>query len=655
MRKLLLLLFLTAEMVFPQFSLRDSSLLRSLFFRTPAQGLVIQYLNADDSDSIKAGLLAAGNMPDSLYINEILKLPFSLYPNEISFALSKQTAGQKISDYLWAGFGKHKQKDLRKVIAETLGLTGSSEDFKKLSTFWLKKNNLPGISEAIFHFRNRQIKQDSLQRHILLTELSSSDKVRQISALFSLNRFGKDAEIKKAAEKYLFLLGGGKNPDIFAGLLQLLRRNSDTFSSFSMVRPYLRHKKFIVRTEAISALKNYRFTKTREYKLLGELLLSDNHGIAYQTSQQIRQNMFSDKAADYLSKTIRNYLNTTAAVTPVSQEYILTLLYLNPGQRKSIFSRYEGRLNRSYWYIAQEIIGTPAPELLEDAVSEFPGLDQPARLQSFTQLYKPDVQSLLAGNPLYKQYIWMILKSGESPLISTFADQATEAVVQTGSDNYQKQLLSLFKERIDDADFNEALISIYNFIKKFFPDSLEYLNDLASRSKLKSINGLSGKPSIEGENSMREKLFSELMQNAFSTSTAEIETSEGKITVKLNSGIAPFSAGNFIKLAKDGFFKGVNFHRVVPGFVIQAGDRTGTGWGGPGYEIISEYSWAPYIPGTMGMASAGKDTEGSQWFITQWYYPHLQGRYTVFGSVLEGFDTVTRIPQGTYIRTITVR
>ncbi|QOJ30543.1 MAG: peptidylprolyl isomerase [Ignavibacteriales bacterium] len=145
------------------------------------------------------------------------------------------------------------------------------------------------------------------------------------------------------------------------------------------------------------------------------------------------------------------------------------------------------------------------------------------------------------------------------------------------------------------------------------------------------------------------------MQNAFSTSTAEIETSEGKITVKLNSGIAPFSAGNFIKLAKDGFFKGVNFHRVVPGFVIQAGDRTGTGWGGPGYEIISEYSWAPYIPGTMGMASAGKDTEGSQWFITQWYYPHLQGRYTVFGSVIEGFDTVTRIPQGTYIRTITVR
>lgn len=655
MRKLLLLLFLMAELVFPQFSLRDSSLLRSLFFRTPAQGLVIQYLHADDSDSIKAGLLAAGNMPDSLYINEILKLPFSLYPNEISFALSKQTAGQQISDYLWAGFEKHKQKDLRKVIAETLGLTGSSEDFKKLSNLWLKKNNLPGISEAIFHFRNRQIKQDSLQRHILLTELSSSDKARQISALFSLNRFGRDAEIKKAAEKYLFLLGGGKNPDIFAGLLQLLRRNSDTLSSFPMVRPYLRHKKFIVRTEAISALKNFRFTKAREYKLLGELLLSDNHGIAYQTSQQIRQNMFSDKAADYLSKTIRNYLNTTAAVTPVVQEYILTLLYLNPDQRKSIFSGYEGRLNRSYWYIAQEIIGTPAPELLEYAVSEFPGLDQPARLQSFTQLFKPDVQSLFAGNPLYKQYIWMILKSGESPLISTFADQATEAVVQTGRDNYKEQLLSLFKERIDDADFNEALISIYNFIKKFFPESLEYLNELASRSKLKSINGLSGKPSIAGENSMREKLFSELMQHAFSASIAEIETSEGKITVKLNSGIAPFSAGNFIKLLKDGFFNGVNFHRVVPGFVIQAGDRTGTGWGGPGYEIISEYSWASYIPGTLGMASAGKDTEGSQWFITQWYYPHLQGRYTVFGSVTEGFDTVTRIPQGTYIRTITVR
>jgi cyclophilin family peptidyl-prolyl cis-trans isomerase/HEAT repeat protein len=126
--------------------------------------------------------------------------------------------------------------------------------------------------------------------------------------------------------------------------------------------------------------------------------------------------------------------------------------------------------------------------------------------------------------------------------------------------------------------------------------------------------------------------------------TAKIETERGDITVELYKSIAPFTVLNFLKLAGErGFYRGKVFHRVVPNFVIQGGDPRGDGWGGPGYTIRSEFSPVTFDTGVLGMASAGKDTEGSQFFITQSPQPHLDGRYTVFGRVTSGLDVVNRI------------
>ncbi len=125
---------------------------------------------------------------------------------------------------------------------------------------------------------------------------------------------------------------------------------------------------------------------------------------------------------------------------------------------------------------------------------------------------------------------------------------------------------------------------------------------------------------------------------------AKIETERGDITVELYKNIAPFTVLNFLKLARErGFYRGKVFHRVVPNFVIQGGDPRGDGWGGPGHTIRSEFSPFTFDTGIIGMASAGKDTEGSQFFITQSPQPHLDGRYTVFGRVTSGLDVVNRI------------
>ncbi len=123
----------------------------------------------------------------------------------------------------------------------------------------------------------------------------------------------------------------------------------------------------------------------------------------------------------------------------------------------------------------------------------------------------------------------------------------------------------------------------------------------------------------------------------------KIETIKGDIKIQLFPEIAPFTVMSFIRLAEKGFFKGTYFHRIVPNFVIQGGDPEGTGWGGPGYSLRSEFSPVTFETGYVGMASSGKDTEGSQFFITQSPQPHLDGKYTLFGKVISGMEVVNRI------------
>jgi cyclophilin family peptidyl-prolyl cis-trans isomerase/HEAT repeat protein len=135
---------------------------------------------------------------------------------------------------------------------------------------------------------------------------------------------------------------------------------------------------------------------------------------------------------------------------------------------------------------------------------------------------------------------------------------------------------------------------------------------------------------------------------------ADVETARGTFTIRLRGDAAPMTVANFLELARKGFFDGVAIHRVVPDFVVQDGDPTGTGNGGPGYEIRDENNPIRYGTGTVGMALAGPDTGGSQWFVTHAPQPHLDGIYTVFGQVSAGQDVVERIEQWDRIARVTV-
>jgi peptidyl-prolyl cis-trans isomerase B (cyclophilin B) len=128
--------------------------------------------------------------------------------------------------------------------------------------------------------------------------------------------------------------------------------------------------------------------------------------------------------------------------------------------------------------------------------------------------------------------------------------------------------------------------------------------------------------------------------------TATMHTSEGTIELELFPEDAPKTVGNFTKLAGDGFYDGVTFHRVIPDFMIQGGDPTGTGSGGPGYTFEDEFNDHRVIKGALAMANAGPNTNGSQFFIvTADECSWLDGKHTVFGRVVRGQDVVDRISQ----------
>ncbi len=138
--------------------------------------------------------------------------------------------------------------------------------------------------------------------------------------------------------------------------------------------------------------------------------------------------------------------------------------------------------------------------------------------------------------------------------------------------------------------------------------------------------------------------------------TATIETNRGFITLKLYAAQAPRTVNNFVCLARDGFYDGVTFHRVIKDFMIQGGDPDGTGRGGPGYTFKDEFD--PKLkhdkPGVLSMANAGPGTNGSQFFITHVPTPWLDGKHTVFGQVTKGQDIVNAIQQGDVMLAVTI-
>jgi peptidyl-prolyl cis-trans isomerase B (cyclophilin B) len=245
---------------------------------------------------------------------------------------------------------------------------------------------------------------------------------------------------------------------------------------------------------------------------------------------------------------------------------------------------------------------------------------------------------------------------------------AVDFVYQRKLTQYLDRIIKLYKKADNNTDLRFALI--YS-LDQFIIDSViieakaEELLALALEDEDRTVRNLAikafAKAGIDKENMLgyfetdiNDATYGDYYGRFSENPIAEINTERGQIRVELLYDMAPKTVINFIRLAENGFYDSVIFHRVVPNFVIQAGDPRGDGMGGPGYTIRCEYNRHEYDRGTMGMAHAGKDTGGSQFFICHSPQPHLNGKYTAFGQVIYGMRIVDRILPGDMINSVDI-
>ncbi len=200
--------------------------------------------------------------------------------------------------------------------------------------------------------------------------------------------------------------------------------------------------------------------------------------------------------------------------------------------------------------------------------------------------------------------------------------------------------------------YGDSVIVFKKVLKELaLPQAIESYNELQ-----KAIDFLQDTTSLPRKPEYNHPIDWVYIDIAGSSPMAVIQTTKGDITLRLLPNEAPGSVSNFIQLAKAGFYNGKNFHRVVPNFVIQGGCTRGDGFGALDYTIRTEPAMIRYDrSGRVGMASAGKDTESTQFFITHSPTPHLDGKYTIFAQVIKGMDVVHRIEAGDVIKSVVIK
>jgi cyclophilin family peptidyl-prolyl cis-trans isomerase/HEAT repeat protein len=221
-----------------------------------------------------------------------------------------------------------------------------------------------------------------------------------------------------------------------------------------------------------------------------------------------------------------------------------------------------------------------------------------------------------------------LLRQGVRDTSILFAAACAGALGEAGGPADVPLLTRAYVDRVADADA-DARISIRDALRQLggraYADSIERAHPVPVPRETEYPKDYGTPPSVRG---------------------AILHTTRGDIEWSFYGKEAPQTVANFVRLAERRYFDGLAIHRVVPNFVIQDGDPTGTGSGGPGYTIRCEYNRLRYDPGAVGMALSGKDTGGSQWFITHSPQHHLNGRYTIFARVVHGQDVVGQIVQG---------
>ena len=635
-------------------------LIETTFKRTFDKDLIQSYLRSDNAGKVQTALLNVSHSEDTSFIPEIISLPFTQYGQMIVFAIGQIGPCQQSTSYLWSKIHSNEITENSEYLFEALGKTGTGQDLQKLVEWYSDFDSLrfpyQGISLAIRQFAFRGINSKEA-RQILIEEVKNpfNSINNKNEALFTLARTGSSDQINDELINILKLPQTENSDTVKLKQFALMNFRAQKYfpDNEALIQNVLNEKSTLLQIETARAMCYMEMKNYKNVDLFIKYLDSGNPNVSCAAANSVQFLKFDNKKTTEYAKGILTDKFNSRLTKNTKGELFLSY--------NSLFHSYPGSINQetmpdenipsNYWY---NYLGTQTEDInsLDKLLNSFKlETNVSNKISILTNLI--NFQNNFESSEELSELLINCLVSDFPPIVSIAAEGIDSLYITKNRNLIIEKINQTVSKQRDNQDFLEGIMSLVNLSER--TDTELYTNTIneLSKSKLYSVRKFIADKT--GNNIAVEKplgYLDDFIKNAFKYSTAVVETEKGSFKIEFLPQYAPVSVGNFCRLAKVNFYNGIEFHRVVPGFVIQCGDPTATGWGGPGYEIISEFSPLPYEVGMVGMASAGKDTEGSQWFVMQGNYPHLNGRYSVFAKVIHGMDVVYRIDQNDKIITI---
>ncbi len=660
-------IFLFKGICFGQYSIKDRDLVKTTFTRSFDRAVELNYLHSSEPSKVIAGLLSVAQSGDTLFNQEIEKLDFKKFAKYICFALAEAGPDKDASAYLIKHLKEYKNSPvISGEILEALGKTGDKDDYNNLTGMYLKDKgkNFQGISQALLNFYLRKIGDTELSVEILLDELKNyfNDSERYFEAAFTLQRIGvPKREIHLiTGELDRFLTQKAINPDegsytgsSVACLLGLLSKAGYFPYDPELKSDLLSSTNYVIKIEAARAISYFSFTDRNDLIDYLKLLDDRNINVAQVLAASLKNLKTNPSLSDFIEGFIRKAVSDNRYDTTLKGKLVLSYVHLFPTELTGLLQKFSQYVPPEYIYEACTELknnGNVSGYLL-DSYIKAPLKDKDIILSAAVKL-----RSIFPDDNKLKEVIENALDSDHPSLISLSADGMDSLLIKEENNSIRETVLTKIKKYKNNPDYYESLLSLAKLSEKVGRSFADKVLTELSGSNLYNVRKFALKALRMPLAGLKKDStgFNSYWTNAFKYKGAEIKTGRGIFKIKFLPQFAPVTVGNFCKLTLKKFFNGIEIHRVVPGFVIQGGDPTGTGWGGPGYDIVSEFSPESFGTGAAGMASAGKDTEGSQWFVMTGIYPHLNGRYTLFARVIDGQKIADETVQGDRIINISL-
>ncbi|MEO6694965.1 MAG: peptidylprolyl isomerase [Ignavibacteria bacterium] len=666
-------------------------------------------LYSANPDTRLRALNAISNIGDSLSIPKLDFLfagPYKDYPNSadlktLAFALG-QIPGRKSSDDLEfmlnnINFEVKDHTQIKSAVFNSIGKTGDEKALQRIiDETGSDQELMSGAALSIGRFALRKIKNVNSVKALKFFVNNTKDTIALRNSAYGFWRIG-DKNLLENARQEIYTLTLSEDPQTRMWAFNAIGKLQDKLFLINTIESFGSEKDWRVQVNMLNSLTNYKLDSIPDLtiqllSMLGDAAANENEHISITAINVLGQifeglnnsgNSIARSQAGKLKEEIIFGLNSFDNISWRVRSELANSLALIYGDevKEDLFRAFRN---------------TTDYNLKAGIVKAFGNFDNGMVYREVRDEISKDVQNYNLKNPntsgaligsndlaiLYRGFIEMLTGLDEKVdaenqntirlMYTEFVGSKDPVIVSTSLEalkdslylKYIGETYSVINFDYNELDYykdHDVMMAFIDAMSEFkIQDSKVMLEknlssdnfDLASTSA-KALEKITGKK-YEFAALPRTDFDWEYLEGLSQKNYVIVKTNKGDIKIELLPEVAPFTIMNFLKLIENNYYDGTIFHRVVPNFVIQGGDPTGTGYGSPGYSIRSEFSDLPFERGMVGMASSGKDTEGSQFFITHSATPHLDGKYTIFGRVTEGMDVVDKVMIGDVIQDIIV-